>query len=134
MAELRHQVPVTHFTHPPFGSPSELAMLPDAVTAEIFASLTAAPVGFHTEHWVHAFRLCLAERPSHVAADAFATTFGPDAPSLPEAAGGAAAADAGARLADRLGGRRSIVRTDRLELSKNIVRGFLAFDELLAAR
>src|SRR3954453_24185542 len=115
MAELRHQVPVTHFTHPPFGSPSELAMLPDAVTAEIFASLTAAPVGFHTEHWVHAFRLCLAERPSHVAADAFATTFGPDAPSLHEVAASDAATAPGARLADRRGHRPSFRRPGRLE-------------------
>ena len=47
---------------------------------------------------------------------------------------GDAAVAAGAHLAERVGDRRCIVRTDRLELSKNIVRGFLAFDELLAAR
>jgi trehalose 6-phosphate synthase len=134
LAELRPDVAVTHFTHTPFGSPSELALLPDAIAGEIFASLTAAPAGFHTEHWVHAFRLCLAERPAHVSSDAFAATFGPDAPSLHEVAAGDAAARAGAHLADRIGDRRSIVRTDRLELSKNIVRGFLAFDELLATR
>jgi len=131
LAELRPDVAVTHFTHTPFCSPSELALLPDPIAGEIFASLTAAPAGFHTEHWVHAFRLCLAERPAHVAADAFAATFGPDAPSLHEVAAGDAAAKAGAHLADRIGDRRCIVRTDRLELSKNIVRGFLAFDELL---
>jgi len=134
LAELRPDVAVTHFTHTPFGSPSELAMLPDAVTAEIFASLTAAPAGFHTEHWVHAFRLCLHERGNGDGADAFATTFGPDAPSLRDVAGGDAAATAGASLAERVGDRRCIVRTDRLELSKNIVRGFLAFEELLTTR
>jgi trehalose 6-phosphate synthase len=134
LAELRPDVAVTHFTHTPFGSPSELAMLPDGMTAEIFASLTAAPAGFHTQHWVHAFELCVAERAGHGEPGAFATTFGPDAPSLHEVGAGDAAAKAGADLAERLGDRRAIVRTDRLELSKNIVRGFLAFDELLATR
>ncbi len=134
LATLRPDLAVTHFTHTPFGSPSELAMLPDAVTAEIFTSLTAAPAGFHTDHWVHAFRLCVHERDGREGAGAFATTFGPDAPSLREVGESDAAAAARNHLADRIGDRRSIVRADRLELSKNIVRGFLAFDELLETR
>ncbi len=134
LAQLRPDLAVTHFTHTPFGSPSELAMLPDAVTDDIFSSLTAAPAGFHTDHWVHAFRLCVHERGNREGAGAFATTFGPDAPSLREVGASDAAAAAGKHLADRVGDRRCIVRADRLELSKNIVRGFLAFDELLETR
>jgi trehalose 6-phosphate synthase len=42
-----------------------------------------------------------------------------------------ACAAAGERLAERVGGRSLIVRVDRLELSKNLLRGFLAFDRLL---
>ena len=37
------------------------------------------------------------------------------------------------RLEDRLDGRTLVLRSDRVELSKNLIRGFLAFDELLEA-
>ena len=43
-------------------------------------------------------------------------------------------ARAAAALAEVVGDRLVIVRSDRIELSKNIVRGFLAFDRLLEAR
>jgi trehalose 6-phosphate synthase len=134
LAEMRPDVPVAHFTHTPFATPSELAVLPEAVTGEIIASLTSAPAGFHTQHWVRAFRSCVRDTGGGDAPGVFAATFGPDAPSLREVAGGDAAAAARAALADRVGDRRCIVRTDRLELSKNIVRGFLAFEELLDTR
>jgi len=49
-----------------------------------------------------------------------------------------AASDACARegrlIDEVVGDRRLIVRVDRMELSKNIVRGFLAYEELLARR
>ena len=38
------------------------------------------------------------------------------------------------RLEGILGGRRLIARVDRIELSKNLLRGFHAFDDLLATR
>jgi len=134
LAKLRPDLAVSHFTHTPFGGPGELAMLPDPVADEIFVSLTGAPAGFHTEHWVRDFRRCVVERHDHEPRDTFAATFGPDVPSLEEVAAGDAARAAGDALAERVGDRRCIVRTDRLELSKNIVRGFLAFEELLESR
>jgi trehalose 6-phosphate synthase len=48
------------------------------------------------------------------------------------AADGVAAA--AAALRDEVGGRRVVARADRMEPSKNIVRGMLAFEELLLAR
>ena len=39
-----------------------------------------------------------------------------------------------AALAEAAGGRKLIVRIDRTELSKNIVRGLAAYRELLATR
>jgi trehalose 6-phosphate synthase len=39
-----------------------------------------------------------------------------------------------AALDERLGTRRLILRVDRIELSKNLLRGFWAFDELLRTR
>ena len=43
-------------------------------------------------------------------------------------------AAAAAALRDEVGGRRVVARADRMEPSKNIVRGMLAFEELLVAR
>jgi trehalose 6-phosphate synthase len=134
LAKLRPDLAVSHFTHTPFASPSELAVLPDPIADEIFASLTVAPAGFHTVHWEQAFHRCVEARGDADAGGTFAATFGPDVPSLEDVAAGASARAAGDALAERVGDRRCIVRTDRLELSKNIVRGFLAFEELLESR
>ena len=46
-------------------------------------------------------------------------------------AGTAACRSRLARLEEELDGRTLLVRSDRVELSKNLIRGFLAFDELL---
>ena len=94
----------------------------------------AAPAGFHTERWAHAFR----RRPASVlGADAaigrtFAATLRPRrrrararSPSAPRSPPATHALD-DARRRPPL-----IVRTDRIEPSKNIVRGFLAYDLLL---
>ena len=56
-----------------------------------------------------------------------------DADRLRSRAGEPAVAEALARLEDRIGGpdRQVIVRVDRMELSKNLLRGFWAFEELL---
>lgn len=45
----------------------------------------------------------------------------------------AALLDAAAELAAEVGDRRLLVRVDRIELSKNLLRGFLAYDDLLDA-
>jgi trehalose 6-phosphate synthase len=56
---------------------------------------------------------------------------GPDADVLVAEAASPACAAAAESLRAEVGGRRTIVRTDRMEPSKNIVRGMLAFEELL---
>ena len=58
---------------------------------------------------------------------------GPDAGVLEEEAASPECAAAAAALRAEVGGRRIIARTDRMEPSKNIVRGMLAFEELLTA-
>ncbi len=54
-----------------------------------------------------------------------------DADDLARAAGSDACAAAGARLDDAFGDRTVLLRVDRVELSKNILRGFQAYDLLL---
>ena len=63
----------------------------------------------------------------------FVAPLGPDAGVLEEEAASAACAAAADALRAEVGGRRIIARTDRMEPSKNIVRGMLAFEELLTA-
>ena len=58
---------------------------------------------------------------------------GPDAGVLEEEAASPECAAAAAALRAEVGGRRIVARTDRMEPSKNIVRGMLAFEELLRA-
>ena len=58
---------------------------------------------------------------------------GPDAGVLEEEAETPACAAAAELLRAEVGGRRVIARSDRMEPSKNIVRGMLAFEELLTA-
>ena len=64
----------------------------------------------------------------------FAAPLGPDVAALEEVAASPEARRAAGALADTVGDRLVILRTDRIEPSKNIVRGFLAYDRLLEAR
>ena len=61
----------------------------------------------------------------------FVSPLGPDAADITAVAAGPAGAAALAALAEQVGDRQVITRVDRIELSKNIVRGFLAYEELL---
>jgi trehalose 6-phosphate synthase len=64
-------------------------------------------------------------------APAYAASFGPDHAALDEIAQSPRTAAAGAALEEMVGDRRVVLRTDRVEPSKNIVRGFLAYDRFL---
>jgi trehalose 6-phosphate synthase len=64
----------------------------------------------------------------------FAASLGPDVAALEEVAASADARAAAGNLADAVGDRLVIARTDRIDPSKNIIRGFHAFDRLLEAR
>jgi trehalose 6-phosphate synthase len=64
----------------------------------------------------------------------FVSPLSPDPAYLTERAEAPACRAARARLDELVGGRRAIVRTDRIEPSKNLLRGFWAFDELLRHR
>ncbi|HEX5097000.1 MAG TPA: trehalose-6-phosphate synthase [Acidimicrobiia bacterium] len=124
----RPDLRVAHFTHTPFAGADALRVLPTDVAERLCESLAGGPAGFHTGRWRDAYRQSAANAPTFVA------SLGPDAAALQEAAaepGTRVAADA---LADVVGERLVVLRTDRIEPSKNIIRGFAAFDRLLEAR
>jgi trehalose 6-phosphate synthase len=64
----------------------------------------------------------------------FAASLGPDVDALLATAAEPSTRDAADSLAESVGDRLVVLRTDRVDPSKNIVRGFLAFDRLLEAR
>lgn len=129
----RRDVHVVHFTHTPFCGPGSIRVLPQYVAHAMCESMAGCISGFHTERWARAFRAAAQEvlGPDARVGRTFAASFGPDPDTLAdEVAAPEVAAEVGA-LEERVGDRRLIVRSDRVELSKNIVRGFLAYDLLL---
>lgn len=129
----RPEVRVVHFTHTPFCGPSSVRVLPEYVAHAICASMASVTTGFHTRRWARAFRASVQEVLGTDAAigHTFAASFGPDPEVLAAEVDTPEVAAELAKLEERVGDRRLIVRSDRMELSKNIVRGFLAFDLLL---
>jgi trehalose 6-phosphate synthase len=137
--EVRRQRPdlsLVHFHHTPFAGPDTLRVLPPAARDEMLGSLTAHHAcGFHTPQWCENFRDVVAHWPP-AAGDAtvFAASLSSDAAALAATASSPECDAALAAIDEMLDGRRLIVRVDRMELSKNIVRGFDAYELLLARR
>ena len=132
--EERPDLRTVYFQHTPFCDPLSIRMLPEEASTELLRGLAANNAcGFHTERWAAMFRLCCEE----VLGSSPRTFVAPAATDVEDICA-AAKTDACQREFDRLDGlvgdRQLIVRVDRLELSKNIVRGFLAYDELLRTR
>ncbi len=137
--QLRAQRPdlrVVHFTHTPFAGPDDFSVLPTDVAEALCGALASGPAGFHTKRWAQGYWQSARSTLGRGAAitPPFAASLGPDIAALEEVAASAAARAAAASLDEAVGDRLVIVRTDRIEPSKNIVRGFLAFDRLLEAR
>jgi trehalose 6-phosphate synthase len=135
LRERRPDLRVLHFTHTPFCGPSSIRVLPDEVAETICGALAGGPAGFHTARWARAFTASATEvlgsAPAHAPVVA---PLGPDAGALEAARAMPEVAAARAALAALVGDRTVIARSDRIEPSKNLVRGFLAFDLLLASR
>ncbi len=141
LARQRPDLRTVHFSHTPFADPSVVRMLPTATGAELLAAMAGfGACGFHTERWAAAYRSnqSEADRSAPAGANAAGRTFvsplSVDPRRLAESAADPAVARALARIDDRVGdGRQVIARVDRMELSKNLLRGFWAYEELLEA-
>jgi len=131
--DARPDLHVVHFTHTPFCGPSSVRVLPEYVAHAICSSMASCTTGFHTDRWARAFRASAQEVLGSDAAigHTFAASFGPDPTVLAAEIDTPEVDREIASLQERVGDRQLIVRIDRMELSKNIVRGFLAYDLLL---
>lgn len=143
----RPDLRIAHFSHTPWAPPEYFRMLPTHVARELLEGMLGADrLGFHSPRWAEAFLRCCSEilradvdlgqrtveyggRVVEVGVHAL----GADADGLRESASGPAVAERRRTLTDLVGDTRLIVRVDRTELSKNIVRGLESYRELLRA-
>jgi trehalose 6-phosphate synthase len=127
----RPDLRTVHFSHTPFAGPDLLRILPTTVRRELLAGMAAnAACGFHTERWRQGFQSACDDA-DIAPPTTFVAPLGPDPDDLARAAADPACQKALDDLATTVGGRSVIARVDRIEPSKNVVRGFLAYDTLL---
>jgi trehalose 6-phosphate synthase len=142
LAERRPDLRTVHFLHTPFAAPAMLAVLPDDVASELLDGMAGyGACGFHCHKWEADFVGCYAAAERRqgqgrvlAAPRTFVAPLGLDVDGVADEAAGDDVAAAAAALRAEVGGRQVVARADRMEPSKNIVRGMLAFEELLVAR
>jgi len=151
LRDRRPDARIAHFQHTPWAPPEYYRMLPDEVAAAILDGMLGADhAGFLAERWASAFLDCCEAvlgarvmrgaggggRVSHRGrvTDVAVHPLGVDTAALRARAAEADVRAAAGTLTGLAGGRQLIVRVDRTELSKNIVRGLDAYRELLGAR
>ena len=134
---------ILHYIHTPWVGPGELRRLPDTIAHGVLRGLLAADViAFSSPMWCRGFIRCAEDflgatrDGDEVVLDGRRTqvldfVLGVDEDDLAHSAASSAARQAGARLDERIGDRQLLLRVDRTDLSKNILRGLLAFELLL---
>lgn len=145
LRRLAPDLPIAHFTHTPFARPADLDRLPDEIGRALCAGMLGADLlGFHSPRWSSAFLDCCAhlrhrvDRASGLVLDGERRIWVREYPApidVPDLLD-MAARDPARAWAERLApdGHLLVVRTDRIDPSKNIVRGFEAFGQLLDRR
>lgn len=131
LAEHRPDLAAVHFSHTPFAPPVWLRVLPEPVAAELLSGMCAfRACGFHTQRWADDFRSSSRELLA-LTPRTFVSPLPTDPDDVRQTAASAECDAALAEIDATVGDRLVIGRVDRIELSKNIVRGFLAFADLL---
>jgi len=147
-ALLRERQPdaaIVHFSHIPFAGPIYLRILPTFMWEELLAGVLGADlVGFNAARWADHFLLACRElngakvdlrrrvvrwhgRATHVGVYPISV----DVEDLRDLAGSTETKNAREWIEDFRGDAKLILRVDRAELSKNALRGFAAYEELL---
>jgi trehalose 6-phosphate synthase len=131
LAEVRPDLRCVHFAHTPFAPPSWLSALPRTAVDELLRGLAAhAACGFHTQRWADDFTASAREL-AGLAPTTFVSPLASDPADIRGVGAGAACEAALADLEARVGDLQVVGRVDRVELTKNLVRGFRAFGDLL---
>ena len=127
----RPDLKTLHFSHTPSCTPETLHILPDAIATELLTAMASYGVcGFHTDRWVDRFLACC-ESYGVRAPRVFSCGLGVDAVGLIAESSSPSVLEHVAINHERFDDYRMIFRSDRLEPTKNIVNGFLAYERLL---
>ncbi|MHB8669705.1 MAG: alpha,alpha-trehalose-phosphate synthase (UDP-forming) [Acidimicrobiales bacterium] len=134
LAQERRDLRAVHFTHIPFCDPTMLRVLPSDVAEELLVGMSShTSCGFHSRRWAEAFESCCQEFLG-LSPSTFVSPLAPDHDDIAAVAASEQGQREAAWLDEVLEGRHLILRVDRIELSKNLLRGFQAFDDLLRTR
>jgi trehalose 6-phosphate synthase len=147
LRKLAPNVTSLHFTHSSFcGFDEGIGRLPAPLPTQLVEGMLGADlVGFHEQRWARNFLECckrtgfdVDESPGRVRiGDRFSWVrcypIPIDAADLAERAKAQETQGWATRILDWANGRTLVVRSDRMEPSKNIVRGFEAFGSMLDA-
>ncbi|MFI0355968.1 trehalose-6-phosphate synthase [Actinomadura sp. 9N407] len=145
LRDRRPDLKIVHFSHTPWAPPEYYRLLPDDIGEQILDGILGADhAGFLTERWAEAFLDCCCALPGAkvdrvartVTRGGHVTTIGVyglgiDGAALRRRAAEPDVAERARALREQVGDRKLIVRIDRTELSKNIVRGLAAYREML---
>lgn len=148
LRQRRPDLRIGHFSHTPWATAEQYSMLPTDVRQQVLLGMLGADrVGFLTARWADAFLDCCeaflqapVDRTARsVTVDGHATRIsvhplGVDGQALRARAEAADVQSRRTALREAVGDRRLLVRIDRAELSKNIVRGLAAYADLLRER
>ena len=143
LRERRPDLRIAHFSHTPWAPPEYFRLLPDDFARDLLTGLLGADaVGFHSRRWADAFARCCVDvlgadyDGQRVSFEGLTTNVAvhPLGVDGGELRGRATAADVEGKLPglrELVGDRQLLLRIDRTELSKNIVRGLQGYRELL---
>jgi trehalose 6-phosphate synthase len=128
---VRPDLRIAHFTHTPFADPSMFRVLPDAAAGELLRGMSAARAcGFHTRRWAEAFEGCCNDHGVEPPRT-FVSPLAPDPSQLHERMSSRTYDAAKKRIDSLVGDMQVVLSVDRVELSKNLLRGLWSFDEML---
>ncbi|MEU9323866.1 trehalose-6-phosphate synthase [Streptomyces canus] len=137
LRELRPDLRIAHFSHTPWAPVDYFRMLPDDIAGQILRGMLGADrLGFLTRRWADAFTACAEQLAGGLGETRIGVHgLGADADFLRARSHEADVEERIVALREEIGaGRKTIVRVDRTELSKNIVRGLLSYRRLLESR
>jgi len=145
LRDLEPEARIAHFSHIPFADPGYLRILPRPIRGALLEGLLGADLlGFQAEAWATNFlRSCQAH--TEAAVDVGGRTISwqgrevrvgvypisIDVDALRESAAGEEVSRARRAVLRWQGDRKLLLRVDRAELSKNILRGFHAYEGFL---
>lgn len=132
LRDRRTDLKIVHFSHTPFANSDEFEVLPKRIRRELIEGMASADtIGFHSERWRMNFLSCLDAEGLLPGTKTFVSPLAPSLDAMVEESDSEEFRAALTWIKKIKGEKRLILRVDRIEPSKNILRGFQALEEML---